>query len=68
MAKSLSIDKSNELRVILLHPGWVKTDMTNQNGLIDTEQSVSGMLNAIEATDSTTPFRFVDYKACQIPW
>mmetsp|Transcript_2583 Transcript_2583/g.5621 ORF Transcript_2583/g.5621 Transcript_2583/m.5621 type:complete len:352 (+) Transcript_2583:24-1079(+) len=68
VAKSLSVDLADEARVVLLHPGWVRTDMTNGNGLIDTEESVSGMLKAVEATDASTGFRFVDYKACQIPW
>ena len=68
VAKSLSIDLAGIATVVLLHPGYVKTDMTNQKGLIDTSTSVSGMLSAIQATDSTTPFRFVDYKANLIPW
>ncbi|VEU38524.1 unnamed protein product [Pseudo-nitzschia multistriata] len=68
VAKSLSVDLADEARVVLLHPGWVRTDMTNGNGLIDTDESVSGMLKAVEATDASTGFRFVDYKACQIPW
>jgi len=68
IAKSLSIDLSNEARVLLLHPGYVRTDMTDGNGLIDVDESVNGMLNAIEATDATVGFRFVDYKACLIPW
>lgn len=68
IAKSLSVDVADEARVVLLHPGWVRTDMTNGNGLIDTDTSVLGMLKAIEATDASTAFRFVDYKACQIPW
>ncbi len=27
--------------VFLLHPGYVRTDMTSGNGLIDTDESVS---------------------------
>ena len=68
IAKSLSIDLGDEVRVALLHPGYVRTDMTNGNGLIDTSESVEGMLDAVEATDASTGFRFVDYKACLIPW
>lgn len=68
IAKSLSIDLAGEVCVTLLHPGYVRTDMTNGNGLIDTNESVSGMLRAVEATDATVGFRFVDYKACLIPW
>ena len=53
-------------RVVLLHPGFVRTDMTNGKGLIDTEESVSGMLKAIEATGKE--FRWVDFKAEVVPF
>lgn len=68
ICKSLSIDLAGEVSVVLLHPGYVRTDMTNGNGLVDADESVAGMLRAIESTDATTGFRFVDYKACLIPW
>jgi len=68
VAKSLSVDLQDEVRVVLLHPGYVKTDMTGGKGFIEANESVSGMLNAVEATDGTMGFRFVDYKACLIPW
>ena len=42
--------------------------MTNGNGFIDVDESVGGMLNAVEATNVNTGFRFVDYKAFLIPW
>lgn len=68
IAKSLSIDLAGECSVVLLHPGYVRTDMTDGNGLIDADESVEGMLRAVEATDGSVGFRFVDYKACLIPW
>ncbi|EKX32276.1 hypothetical protein GUITHDRAFT_166747 [Guillardia theta CCMP2712] len=68
VAKSLFNDLRDEAAVFLLHPGYVRTDMTNGQGLINADESVSGMLRAIEATDGSTPFRWVDYKACLIPW
>lgn len=68
VAKSLSIDMQNHAKVVLLHPGYVRTDMTGGKGLIDVDESVSGMLKAIEATGPKTAFRFVDFKACLIPW
>ncbi|GFH52125.1 hypothetical protein CTEN210_08601 [Chaetoceros tenuissimus] len=68
IAKSLSSDLCEEARVVLLHPGYVQTDMTSGKGFITAEESVSGLLKAIEATDNDKGFRFVDYKACLIPW
>lgn len=66
--KSLSIDMQSVAQFALLHPGYVRTDMTGGNGLIDVDESVRGLLQAIEATGPSTPFRFVDYKKCLIPW
>uniref|UniRef100_A0A7S4N4A4 Short-chain dehydrogenase/reductase SDR n=1 Tax=Odontella aurita TaxID=265563 RepID=A0A7S4N4A4_9STRA len=68
ICKSLSVDLMGEISVVLIHPGYVRTDMTGGNGLIDVDESVSGMLRAVESTDRTVGFRFVDYKAELIPW
>jgi NAD(P)-dependent dehydrogenase (short-subunit alcohol dehydrogenase family) len=69
IAKSLSIDMAEDgVKVLLLHPGYVRTDMTKGNGLIDKPESVTGLLRAIESTGKDTPFRYVDYKADLIPW
>lgn len=47
--KSLSIDlKPSGIAVGLLHPGWVRTDMTGHSGLIDTDESVSGLLTRMD--------------------
>lgn len=68
ICKSLSIDLKGRAAFVLLHPGYVRTDMTNGNGLIDVDESVSGLLGAIEATDRTVDFRWVDFKKQLIPW
>jgi len=62
------VDLAGNVSVVLLHPGYVRTDMTDGKGLIDCDESVSGMLRAVESTDATVGFRFVDFKACLIPW
>ena len=68
IAKSLSVDFKGIASVVLLHPGYVRTDMTGGNGLIDADESVAGMLRAVEATDSSMELRWVDYKAEVVPW
>merc|ERR1719229_536810 len=44
-AKSLSVDlKEHGIAVGLLHPGYVRTDMTDGNGFIDAPESAEGLL------------------------
>ncbi|NCN42650.1 SDR family oxidoreductase [bacterium] len=56
--KSLSIDlKDRGISVFLIHPGFVKTDMTGGQGLLTTQESAQGIAkvmasHGIEATGS----------------
>ena len=64
----MSIDLAGQgITCVLLHPGWVRTDMTKGNGLIDVEQCVSGLISVLE-TEKDLNGRFFDYKHDEIPW
>ncbi len=67
--KSLSIDlRPYRIGVLILHPGWVKTDMGGPNALITVEESVSGMIKLVEAFRLEMSGRFFDYRGLEIPW
>ncbi len=67
--KSLSIDlRSKSIGVLILHPGWVRTDMGGPNGLIDVETSVSGMKRCIDNFDMADTGRFIRYDGNGAPW
>ncbi|MEE8151398.1 MAG: short-chain dehydrogenase, partial [Nitrosomonadaceae bacterium] len=53
---------------VLLHPGWVRTDMGGPSGLISTEQSVSGMRNVISQFSPADSGKFIAYDGQIIPW
>ncbi len=67
--KSLSIDlKSRGITVALLHPGWVRTDMGGPSGLIDAEESVTGMRRVIDGLSMAATGCFYNYDGSEIPW
>ncbi len=69
VVKSIAIDlKSNGIISVLLHPGWVRTDMGGPSGLISVEQSVSGMLSVIREVTSIDSGKFIAYDGQIIPW
>jgi len=67
--KSLSIDlKPQGIAVAILHPGWVRTDMTGHNGLIDTDESASGLLMRMEELNIENSGSFWHTNGDLLPW
>lgn len=67
--KTLAIDlKGQSVGVLIFHPGWVKTDMGGPNGLINADESVSGMCALIENFSLDQSGRFVKYDGATMPW
>ncbi|WP_426416321.1 SDR family oxidoreductase [Aestuariirhabdus sp. LZHN29] len=69
VGKSLAEDLRGEgIKVLLMHPGWVKTDMGGPNALIDAATSVRSMRQVIAATTLTESGSYLNYDGDPIPW
>jgi NAD(P)-dependent dehydrogenase (short-subunit alcohol dehydrogenase family) len=54
--------------VLLLHPGWVSTDMGGPQAPVDVPTSVRGLADVIEARHGTGGVAFLDYQGKELPW
>ena len=67
--RSLAHDvRERGVTVLLLHPGWVQTDMGGPNALIDTDTSVKGMKEIIDGASLQISGQFLSYDGSEIPW
>jgi NAD(P)-dependent dehydrogenase (short-subunit alcohol dehydrogenase family) len=66
---SLANDLASQgIAVAILHPGYVRTDMTSHSGLIDPEESVAGLLARIEQLTMETSGSFWHTNGELLPW
>jgi len=67
--KSLAIDlQVFGISVVVLHPGWVQTEMGGPGALIDTRASVSCLRKVIEQLNLDNTGRFIAYDGKVINW
>jgi NAD(P)-dependent dehydrogenase (short-subunit alcohol dehydrogenase family) len=57
-----------EIAVVLLHPGYVKTEMTGGGGNVSAEQSASQLIGRIEALDLAHSGSFWHANGETLPW
>lgn len=66
---SLSHDlKDRNISVAILHPGYVKTDLTGQRGNITTDESVNGLLQRIDELTLENSGSFWHTDGQVLPW
>ena len=69
VGKSLSVDlKDSGVIVLILHPGWVRTDMGGPNGLLTVSECVEGQLDLIARANPAMSGRFFHVSGEDLPW
>ncbi len=67
--KGLSVDTAGKgLICVVMHPGWVQTDMGGAQATLTIDQSVPALVKAIDALKPADNGRFINYDGTEIPW
>lgn len=67
--KSLALDLAGRgISVAILHPGYVRTDMTGQQGLIEVVESAAGLIQRIDELTPATSGTFWHSNGEILPW
>jgi NAD(P)-dependent dehydrogenase (short-subunit alcohol dehydrogenase family) len=67
--KSIAIDNQRkEIAVLILHPGWVKTDMGGSNAPMEQFDSVQKMRDTIANFTLAQSGEFLRYDGATLPW
>jgi len=69
VTKSLAVDLAPRgISAIVLHPGWVQTDMGGSNASTSVEKSVAGMREVIERVKLKDSGKFYAYDGQEVLW
>jgi NAD(P)-dependent dehydrogenase (short-subunit alcohol dehydrogenase family) len=67
--KSTALElRSKGIVCLILHPGWVATDMGGNRAPLSVEESVRGMREVIDKAKLEVSGKFLDYRGEEIPW
>ena len=69
VTKSLALDLGDEgFTCVVLHPGWVQTDMGGARAPLSSDESVAGMLKVVDGLAREDSGGFFDYTGEVLPW
>ena len=53
---------------VVMHPGWVRTDMGGENATLSKTESISNMVKVIEGLTPESTGKFFNYDGTSLPW
>lgn len=60
--------RAQDIAVISLHPGWVRTDMGGASAPLGVAESVAGILRVVDALTLADSGRFLDHRGEPLAW
>ena len=69
ITKSMAIDLADKgITAMVMHPGWVRTDMGGKGADLAIETSVTGMKKVIDGLGASDSGKFLSYDGSEMPW
>jgi len=66
--RSFSVRKGNDFSLLLLAPGWIKTDMGGQNAKFSIEEVIEDIVNTIVAQEGKRGLQYLDRFGKTVRW
>ena len=60
--------KADSRTLLLMAPGWVRTDMGGPQARLSIEESIPNLLDTMEAYEGRTGLHYLDYLGRVVPW
>lgn len=68
LMRSYAVRAGGDRTLLVVMPGWVKTDMGGDQAPLEVETSARGIADAIKARGGTPGLSFIDYQNEVLPW
>jgi NAD(P)-dependent dehydrogenase (short-subunit alcohol dehydrogenase family) len=69
LMRSYAARRANDARgLALVDPGWVRTEMGGTSASLSIEESIPGVVDAIDARAGKSGLRYFNYRGEEVPW
>ncbi len=69
ITRCLAVDLADEgIHAVVLHPGWVQTDMGGSSARTSVQDCVAALLRVLEGVGPEQSGRFFDFAGQEVPW
>jgi hypothetical protein len=66
--RSFAARSGGERTLLLMAPGWVRTDMGGPEARLTIEESIPNLLNTMESYAGRRGIHYLDYLGRVVPW